>query len=131
MTVRRRRTPVALAVALAVVGPACHGSLPPITHAPGEIAIQANRFAPAAVTIHPGASLTFVSESQYALHILVIGQDAQARSERGAADLGGSGGHRSDPGSRWTTPGWSAAGVFHVTCTIHPAMNLTVTVAAP
>jgi plastocyanin len=120
-----------VAALVAVLLSACHGSLPALTHAPGEVAIEANRFTPSTVTIARGGTLTFVSESQYALHILVIGTDARSQPEPGAPDLGGSGGHRSEPASRWTSPTWATAGVFHVTCTIHPAMNLTVSVAVP
>jgi hypothetical protein len=69
-----------------------------------------------------------VNRGTGALHILAIGQRGASRSEAGAPSFGGSSGHRSERGEVWTTPAWTAAGTFHVTCTVHPGMNMTVTV---
>jgi len=59
---------------------------------------------------------------------LVVGDRGATRSEPGAPSFGGASGHRSERGDVWTTPAWTSPGTFHVTCTVHPAMNLTVTV---
>ncbi len=78
------------------------------------------------ITIPKGGTITFVTE-QGTAHNLVTGANGKTQSEDGAADLG-AGGHLVNSGSSWTTPPWNLAGTFHVTCTYHPAMNLTVTV---
>ena len=42
--------------------------------------------------------------------------------------FGGTAGHRSEVGDHWRTAPWTTPGTYRVTCTLHPAMNLTVTV---
>jgi plastocyanin len=87
-------------------------------------------FAPSSRTIPAGSRLEFVNTGSRALHVLVTGHDAQPRSEAGAPSFGGASGHRSEVGERWLTPSWAAPGTYTVTCTLHPSMNLTVTVEA-
>jgi hypothetical protein len=95
---------------------------------PNAIKMRPTTFSTSTRTIPMGGRLTFASDGSHALHILVIGRRAEARTERGAPEFGGAAGHRSDVGEVWRTPPWNAVGTFHVTCTIHPAMNLTVRV---
>ncbi|MEA2827271.1 MAG: hypothetical protein QOG43_1710 [Actinomycetota bacterium] len=86
-------------------------------------------FAPSSRTIPAGTRLEFVNTGSRALHVLVAGHDAQPRSQAGAPSFGGASGHRSEVGERWRTPSWTTPGTYTVTCTLHPSMNLTVTVA--
>lgn len=79
--------------------------------------------------IAPGEQLTFSNSSGRALHVLVVGKDAQPRSQEGAPSFGGASGHRSEVGDRWTTPPWTTPGTYWVTCTLHPSMNLKVVVS--
>jgi plastocyanin len=92
------------------------------------IVMTSNSFEPATRTVEQGGTITLFNQTRGALHILVNGDRGATRSEPGAPSFGGASGHRSERGEVWTTPVWSTPGTFHVTCTIHPAMNLTVTV---
>ena len=76
-----------------------------------------------------GGRLTFSNSSSRALHVLVVGKDAQPRPQAGAPSFGGASGHRSEVGDRWTTPSWDTPGTYWVTCTLHPSMNLKVVVS--
>ena len=95
---------------------------------PDAIGMDRTAFLPATKTIAKGETLTFANTSSRSLHILVPGWDAKRRHEEGAPSFGGASGHRSEVGDTWTTPAWDRPGTYHVTCTLHPAMNLVVTV---
>src|SRR5881396_589402 len=83
------------------------------------------------ITIHKGNTLTFENNANSSsLHILAVGKDGQNDTENGAPDFGGFAGHRSGVGDSWTTPPWNTVGTYHVTCTVHPRMNLTVIVTS-
>jgi plastocyanin len=75
-----------------------------------------------------GERITFSNSSSRAMHVLVVGRDAQPKSQVGAPSFGGTSGHRSEVGDRWTTPPWTRPGTYWVTCTLHPSMNLEVVV---
>jgi plastocyanin len=92
------------------------------------IVMTSTRFEPASRTIQRGGRVTFFNQQSGALHVLVNGRGGGTRREKGAASFGGVSGHRSKQGEIWTTPAWKTVGTFHVTCTIHPGMNLTVNV---
>ncbi len=99
------------------------------TNNPHAVGMTGSGFDKASITVPKGSTITFVDNSDTGgLHILVIGQNAQSQSENGAPDFGGTSGKRMNPGDVWTSPPWTKPGVYHVTCTIHPAMNLSVTV---
>ncbi|HEU5230194.1 MAG TPA: hypothetical protein VFU49_20405 [Ktedonobacteraceae bacterium] len=109
---------------------ACGGTSGSAPTGPNVVKMVGGTFAIAAISIHKGDTITFVDDSgNGALHILVIGQNAQQTTEKNAPDFGGTAGKRIDVGENWTTPPWTTAGTFHVTCTVHPAMNLTITVS--
>ena len=76
-----------------------------------------------------GEQLTFSNASSRALHVLVVGKDAQPKPQEGAPSFGGASGHRSEVGDRWSTPPWKTPGTYWVTCTLHPSMNLKVLVS--
>ncbi|MEA2686000.1 MAG: Copper binding protein plastocyanin/azurin family [Actinomycetota bacterium] len=95
---------------------------------PDAIRMEHLAFAPASRTIPAGTRLEFVNNGSRALHVLVTGRDAQPKSQAGAPSFGGASGHRSEVGERWVTPMWATPGTYSVTCTLHPSMNLTVTV---
>jgi plastocyanin len=93
------------------------------------VKLVGTNFGVSSISISKGSTITFVEDpNNGALHILVVGQNGQQYSENGAPDLGGSAGQRIDVGDSWTTPSWNTAGTYHVTCTVHPLMNLTVIV---
>jgi plastocyanin len=117
-----------LMIVLSLVA-ACGGTSTPADLSANRVHTVGAFFSPTAITIKKGTTITFIDDANNgALHILVIGQYAQQATEQGAPDFGGYSGTRIDTGDTWTTPPWNIAGTFHVTCTVHPSMNLTVTV---
>lgn len=109
---------------------ACGGTSTNVTsNNPNTVKLEGGTFAISSITISKGSTITFLDDpNNGALHILVIGQNGQQESERGAPDFGGLAGLRIDIGNTWTTPPWNTVGTYHIACTVHPAMNLTVTV---
>ena len=95
---------------------------------PDAIGMHELTFTTEARTIPVGATLEFVNDGSRALHVLVPGSDARPRAQAGMPSFGGASGHRSEVGERWQTPPWQTPGTFLITCTLHPLMNLTVTV---
>ncbi len=96
---------------------------------PNTVKLEGGTFNISSISISKGSTITFLDDpNNGALHILVVGQDGQQGSEQGAADFGGLSGERIDIGNSWTTPPWNTAGTYHITCTVHPQMNLTVKV---
>lgn len=95
---------------------------------PDAIGMKELTFTTEARTIPAGARLEFVNDGSRALHVLVPGDGAKPRAQAGMPSFGGASGHRSEVGDRWLTPPWETPGTYLVTCTLHPAMNLTVTV---
>jgi len=93
-----------------------------------SISMDQLSFKPAARTIPAGATLEFVNDGSRAMHILVLGEDAKPRAQAGAPSFGGASGYRSEVGDTWQTPAWTTPGTYTVTCTLHPSMNLAVTV---
>lgn len=94
------------------------------------VTMEGNLFHPADREVAVGGTLTISNTSSRALHVLAVGTDAETRVEHGAPSFGRSG-HRSEVGGSWTTPAGTTPGVYHITCTIHPAMNMRVTVVGP
>lgn len=108
---------------------ACTNTSNTPTNNPNTVKAEGGSFSTSSITIKKGSTITFVDDSNNgALHILIIGQNAQQESEKGAPDFQGASGVRLDVGDSWTTPPWTIAGTYHVACTVHPAMNLTVIV---
>ncbi|MHB8597085.1 MAG: cupredoxin domain-containing protein [Ktedonobacteraceae bacterium] len=109
---------------------ACGGTSSSVgSNNPNTVRLEGQSFATSSITISKGSTITFLDDpNNGALHILVIGQNGQQVSEQGAPDFGGVAGQRVDIGDTWTTPPWNTTGTYHVACTVHPLMNLTVTV---
>ena len=109
---------------------ACGGTSSSVgSNNPNTVKLEGQTFATSSITISKGSTISFLDDpNNGALHILVIGQNGQSESEQGAPDFGGLSGQRIDVGNTWTTPPWNTVGTYHVACTVHPAMNLTVTV---
>ncbi|MBA3823077.1 MAG: hypothetical protein H0X24_04110 [Ktedonobacterales bacterium] len=111
---------------LMLLSAACGSSV--TSNDPNAIDTSGSAFSKTQITIKQGQSLSFVDNGE--IHYLVIGTNATYQREAGAPDLGGPDGHTISAGQVWVTPPWTTPGVYHITCTIHPSMNLTVTVAA-
>jgi len=108
---------------------ACGNTSNTTSHNPNTVKTEGGSFSVPSITIKKGSTITFVDDpNNGALHILIIGRNAQQESENGSPDFRGASGVRIDVGDSWTTPPWNSAGKYHIACTIHPAMNLTVIV---
>ena len=117
---------VAITITLLV---ACTGTSAPKSNNPNTVMEEGQAFGVSSITIKKGSTISFVDDpNNGGLHILVIGQSAQQESEPGAPSFGNASGIRMDIGDLWTTAPWNTAGTYHVTCTVHPPMNLTVIV---
>ncbi len=125
----KKLAPVLLVLVVFSLVVACGSPSGPASPTVNTVDTVGASFSPTTISIKKGSTITFVDDADNgALHILVIGQNAQQVNEPGAPDLGGASGIRIDIGNTWTTPPWTIAGTFHVACTVHPAMNLTVIV---
>lgn len=125
--------PLALVAMLAVTGcgktPGTGGTS---SNAPSnEVSMSGSDFVQHAITIKAGQAVIFSDPSgSGGTHIICIGQNgacdktlpAGAPKELASPGINFSAG---DPNKSIT---FSTAGTYHVACTIHPAMNLTVTV---
>lgn len=121
-----------LTAALLVTLVACGGSPSTTPTSSGSssnntVTMGGAAFNTTSITIPKGSSITFSTDQGGTAHNLVNGSNGQAHAEDGAATFP-SGGYIVSPGKSWTMGPWNTAGTFHVTCTYHPAMNLTVTV---
>jgi plastocyanin len=123
------RKPILAAVAVAGLLAGCAAQPDHPTADAGAVVMNHLIFENDVREIRVGDRITFSNSSSRALHVLVVGKDAQPRSQEGAPTFGGASGHRSEVGDRWTTPPWRAPGTYWVTCTLHPSMNLNVIVS--
>src|SRR5580692_386503 len=128
-TVKRLRLaliPAFLILAIFAVGcgkPAATTSAPSNT-----VGLTADNFATSSITIKAGTALTF-DDSSGGYHIICLGKDqACDQTAQGPSDLMGQGFTINAPQKKDVT--FPTAGTFDVTCTVHPNMNLTVTVTA-
>lgn len=113
---------------LAVTLCACGAQSDPAPASPDAVGMDEHAFTTASRTIERGTRMEFVNNGSRALHVLVLGEDARPRAQAGAPSFGGHSGHRSEVADDWKTPAWDTPGTYSVTCTLHPSMNLAVTV---
>ncbi|HEY7021106.1 MAG TPA: plastocyanin/azurin family copper-binding protein [Ktedonobacterales bacterium] len=81
-----------------------------------------------ALTVAPGTTVNFMTESSGSTHILCIGEGGACQSgAQGPSELTSANGLMVDPGQ--TKPvKFDTAGTYKITCTIHPSMNMVITV---
>jgi len=108
----------------------CNGGPAASADPAGTVTMVQNQFSVETQQLSVGQQITFSNSGSRIVHILAIGKDGQSRQLPDAPSFGADSRHRSGIGDRWTTPPWNTPGTFHVTCTLHPAMNLTVVVGA-
>jgi plastocyanin len=107
--------------------------LPAAGHGPkpapaGAVGMEHETFTTGSVTIPVGGTLTFVNNSRF-LHVLGPGEHGRLTGTTGVPQMGPRGAHMSQTGDTWTTATWNTAGTYHVTCSLHPEMTMTVVVA--
>lgn len=117
--------PLLLLLALGLA--ACGGATANPNAPANEVDMGTANFAQTSRTISAGQSIHFVDEQSGTMHILCIGKNGHCdASAKGPQDLVGQG-FTIQPGQTHDVQ-FTTAGTYRITCTIHPNMNLTVTV---
>jgi plastocyanin len=80
------------------------------------------------LTVAPGTTVNFMTDASGSTHILCIGENGACQSgAQGPSELTGANGMQVDPGQ--TKPvKFDTAGTYKIACTVHPNMNMTITV---
>jgi plastocyanin len=111
------------------------GLLLPVFHpdvadpAPGQVGMTEEDYSTETVTIKVGEPLTFINNSHF-LHVLTPGTDSQTMDQAGMPGMDDAyDTHVSEAGNVYTTRAWNTPGTYHLTCTLHPEMNVDVVVA--
>ncbi|HEY7092689.1 MAG TPA: hypothetical protein VH393_05890 [Ktedonobacterales bacterium] len=93
-----------------------------------SVHMTASRFAPDIVALHPGDSLTVTNDGA-APHILSNGSWGQDNHPTPAAETGAPAVNNVQVTSGSVTIGpFTTTGVYHIYCTVHPGMTLTIVV---
>lgn len=92
---------------------------------PNTVGMKFMDFSKDVVTLHRGDRLTFVDDSRN-IHALGPGRNGQVVSHVPGEPLNGF--HMMETNARYTTGPWMVPGTYHVTCSVHPMMNLKVVV---
>jgi plastocyanin len=80
------------------------------------------------LTITAGTTVNFMTEQSGSTHILCIGENGSCQSgAQGPSELTAANGMQVDPGQTKSVK-FDTAGTYKIACTIHPNMNLTITV---
>lgn len=117
-----------LALGLAACGQASTNSGGSASGAAGhEVDMGVANFVQSSVTIDKGQSVRFVDQQSGAMHILCIGKDGHCSVSANAPKALTGSGFTIQPGQSQDER-FDSAGVYAVTCTLHPTMNLTITV---
>ncbi len=97
--------------------------------ASNELDLGAFTFVQSTIALSAGQQLHIVDpQGSGGTHDLCIGQQGQCdASAAGPAELQGPAGLMISPGATKDIT-FATAGTYHITCTIHPSMNMTVTV---
>lgn len=95
---------------------------------PATVTMTGDSFATSALTIAAGTTVTFTTQMTGATHFVTTGENGVHADEAGApTSLASATGQEVDPGQSaavtFTTPG-----TYHLTCTVHPGMTMTITV---
>lgn len=94
------------------------------------VGMRQESFSTDTVTLHVGEPLQLFNDSNF-LHVVAPGQDARVADQPGEPRFGSRDVVSVPRGTAYQTLTWGAPGTYHVTCTLHPDMNLTVVVLPP
>lgn len=95
---------------------------------PGMVGMKQEEFDRKTVHLRVGERLEMVNNSNF-LHVVALGTDARVKEAAGAPAFGSRGVVSVSRGDGYQTLSWNTPGTYHVTCTLHPEMNLTVIVS--
>jgi plastocyanin len=80
------------------------------------------------LTVAPGTTVNFKTDTSGSTHILCIGENGACQSgAQGPSELTAANGMQVDPGQTKSVK-FDTAGTYKIACTVHPNMNLTITV---
>jgi len=106
-----------------------HAPQAPPASSDGMVTMGHERFNVKSVTVHQGQVLTMRNDSHW-LHVLVHGKGAVVYPEPGSPSLGPDEMAVVQRGDTVQFGPWQHVGVYHITCQLHPEMNVTVHVLA-
>jgi plastocyanin len=120
---------IVIAAAFITAGLFAPSALPAPAAAPaGAIGMQQEKFTgPETVTIPRGGSVTFFNDSGW-LHVIGPGDKGQLAEQTGTPYLGNHGLLLSETSDTFVAGPWNTPGTYHITCQLHPRMNITVIV---
>jgi plastocyanin len=114
------------ALAAAALLPGLTTKLP--TPDENQVGMTQEAFSEDTITIVAGAKLTFVNNSHF-LHVLAPGEEARLTAQNGVPKFDDRyNTHIAEAGDQYTTTAWNSPGTYHLTCTLHPEMTITVVV---
>ena len=90
-----------------------------------DVGMVTRDFSKDVVTLHRGERLTLINDSN-AVHVVGPGTDTHVVSPQRGNPVTGF--HLLQSNAAYTTPPWQTVGMFYLTCTVHPGMNLKVVV---
>jgi plastocyanin len=93
----------------------------------GTVGMRHEKFSQERVTVRRGATLTFVNDSGW-LHVVGPGDEGRIGTQPGSPRMGARGAFVSESGATFATGPWNTPGTYHITCSLHPEMNITVVV---
>jgi len=99
-----------------------------VPNRPGMVGMEQEEFDRTTVHLRVGERLELFNNSNF-LHVVAVGRDARVTKAEGAPGFGPRGVVSVPRGDGYRTLSWNTPGTFHVTCTLHPEMNLTVIVS--
>jgi plastocyanin len=120
--------PLLLILALAITGCGKSAGSGGDEYTTPDVTMGQTDFTHHALTITAGTTVNFMTESSGSTHILCIGENGACQSgAQGPSELTAANGMQIDPGQ--TKPvKFDTAGTYKIACTIHPNMNMTITV---
>jgi plastocyanin len=118
---------VALALAFMLAG--CGKTTPSTTAAPNTVTMASVTFATTSLTVKAGDSVKFDDPTgSGSYHVLCFGKNEKcAANADGPAELNASGGVVFNQGDTKSYT-FAKAGTYEITCTVHPNMDVTITV---
>jgi len=117
------------AVPFIVVGALAPGltSEEPLPRRPNLVGMEQVSFDRDQVTIRQGQELQFVNDSNF-LHVIAPGTSARVDDDTAVPSFGLDDVKSIPRGDPFVTGAWTEPGTYHVTCTLHPEMDLEVVV---